>query len=156
MRARRGIFLAADTGPGAGKLLASLIHRAPTFLPPTWSGFAARPSHGFRRTGTMKALSPATPAPARQVSPLTPPCLRDIQSPTTLCARTSLSQSPQRVRLSGLRHERAGSPRSAAGSGSLTYRLPFRFQLLSTPHRRGAVTFNFAGCDRPRRGLPPR
>ena len=76
------------------------IHRASTFLPPLpRGGFAARPSHGLRRNGTMKALTPASPAHTRQVSPLTPPCLQDIQSPTTPCARTSLSQSPQRVRL---------------------------------------------------------
>ena len=75
------------------------VHRASTFLPPLpRSGFAARPSHGLRRSGTMRALTPASLAHTRQVSPLTPPCLQDIQSPTTPCARTSLYQS-YRLRL---------------------------------------------------------
>ena len=76
------------------------VHRASTFLPPfPRTGFATRPSHGLRRSGTMKALTPVPLAQTKQVSPLTPPCLQDIPSPTTSYARTSLCQSPQRVRL---------------------------------------------------------
>ena len=76
------------------------VHRASTFLPPfPQDGFATRPSHGLHRGGTMKALTPVPLAQTKQVSPLTPPCLQDIPSPTTSYARTSLCQSPQRVRL---------------------------------------------------------
>jgi hypothetical protein len=51
-----------------------------------------------RRCSTMRALTPAQRSHARQISSLTPLCLPDIPFPTTSCARTSLSQSPQRVR----------------------------------------------------------
>jgi len=51
-----------------------------------------------RHCGTMRALTPAARSHARQVSPLTLRCLPNIPSPTTPCARTSLCQSPQRVR----------------------------------------------------------
>jgi hypothetical protein len=40
---------------------------------------------------------------------------------------------------------------SARAASSLRSRRLDRIQLLSTPHRSGAVTFNFAGCDRLRR-----
>jgi hypothetical protein len=76
---------------------------ASTFLPAfPRPGFALRASRGPRhpcagRCGTMRALTPAALARARQVSPLAPLCLPDIPPPTTRCAATSLSQSPQRV-----------------------------------------------------------
>jgi len=50
----------------------------------------------------------------------------------------------------------AGSPRNAAESGSLTYRLPVPLLLLSTPPRGDAVTVDYARRDSVRRGLTPR
>jgi hypothetical protein len=55
-------------------------------------------SGAHRPCGTMRALPPVGLSQVRQVSPLTLHCLPDIPSPTTSCARTSLCQSPQRVR----------------------------------------------------------
>ena len=42
-----------------------------------------------------------------------------------------------------LRHGTADSPPCPAESDSLSYGLPFRFQLLSTPFRNDAVTFSY-------------
>ncbi len=42
-----------------------------------------------------------------------------------------------------LRHRLADSPPCPAESDSLSYGLPFRFQLLSTPPRGDAVTFSY-------------
>ena len=42
-----------------------------------------------------------------------------------------------------LRHSLADSPPCPAESDSLSYGLPFRFQLLSTPFRNDAVTFSY-------------
>ena len=42
-----------------------------------------------------------------------------------------------------LRHSLADSPPYPAESDSLSYGLPFRFQLLSTPFRNDAVTFSY-------------
>jgi len=50
------------------------------------------------RFGTMRALTPDPLRREDQVSPLTPLCFPNIPPPTTPCARTSLYQSPQRVR----------------------------------------------------------
>jgi len=47
----------------------------------------------------MRALTPDPLRTKNQVSPLTPLGFPNIPSPTTPCARTSLYQSPQRVRL---------------------------------------------------------
>ena len=74
-----------------------------TFLPPIpRPGFAPRAFHdpfGRDRSSTVRALTPAGLAHARQVSPLTLPCLPSIQPPTTSCASMSLSQSHQRIEL---------------------------------------------------------
>ena len=42
-----------------------------------------------------------------------------------------------------------------AETGSLSYRLFVRLQLLSTPHRCDAVTFGYTGCDLLWAGLAP-
>src|ERR1019366_5544344 len=57
--------------------------------------------------------------------------------------------------VSGLRQPFAGSPRHSAETGSLSYGLLFRLQLLSTPPRGDAVTFSFVSCDLLRIGLSP-
>ena len=67
------------------------VLHASTFLPPfPRRGFAPRAFRGFRRCGTMRALTPAGLAHTRQVSPLTPLCLPDIPPPTT-CARPDVA-----------------------------------------------------------------
>ena len=75
-------------------LLRHGVH-ASTSLPPfPRRGFAFHTSRGLRRL----ALTPAGLARTPQASPLTTFCFPNIPPPTTPCARTSLSQSPQRVR----------------------------------------------------------
>ena len=131
------------------RLLLSVLH-ASTFLPAfPRPGFASRASRGLRRRGTMRALTPAGLARARQVSPLTPLCLPDIPPPTTSCARTSLFQSPQRVRqVPGFAMNRRLAATSAE-SGSSSCGLSVRLRLLPTPPRGDAVTFGYIGCDFP-------
>ncbi len=70
--------------------------------------------------------------------------LPNIPSPATWPPLSSLSHTtPQRDRLSGLRHFPAGSPVGPAESGSLSYGLLVHLQLLSTPSREDAVTFGY-------------
>src|SRR5208282_3119252 len=56
---------------------------------------------------------------------------------------------------SRLRLTLAGSPRSPAESGSSSYGLSVRLQLLPTPPRGDAVTFDFRANDQPGCGLAP-
>ncbi len=125
------------------------VLRTSTFLPPfPQPGFALRTSRGTRRCGTMRALTPAGLARTRQVSPLTPPCLPNIPSPTTSSARTSLSQSPQRVQSElkpapGFATNEQARRKHTAESGSSSYGLLVRLRLLPTPPRDDAVTFGY-------------
>jgi len=88
----------------------------------------------------MRALTPAASRTPRQASPVHLAGLLDIQSPTTSCARTSRSLPPL-VRPAGSLPSQAspiplgGSPQHAAESGSYSYRLSIRLQLLPTPSR---------------------
>ena len=110
--------------------------------------------------GIMRTLTPATLARTRQLSPLTPPCLPNIPSPTTSSARTSLSQSPQRVqselrRAPGFATNEQARRKHTAESGSSSYGLLVRLRLLPTPPRGDAVTFGYTCCDYTWHGLSP-
>jgi hypothetical protein len=96
-RASAPCLVLADTAGALPCLIAAFPHppSCPAF---PRRGFAVRTSRGWRRCGTMRALTPAVRSHARQVSPLPSLCLPSIPPPTTLRARTSLCQSPQRVR----------------------------------------------------------
>jgi len=81
---------------------------------------------------------------AVQISLLHVSGLPNIPSPTTKSSLPSLSHTtPQRDRLSGLRHCLAGSPTDPAETGSLYYGLLVHLQLLPTPPRDDAVTISF-------------
>ena len=60
-------------------------------------GFASRASRGLRRSGTMRAVTPARLAHAGQVSPLSRIAVRASRPQPRHGAQTSLSPSPQRV-----------------------------------------------------------
>ena len=133
---------------------------ASTFLPTfPQRGFASRASRGSSPLQYYAGSDPCRTSPARQASLLTLHCLPGIPPPITSCARTSLCQSPQRVRSIPfgfrLRQDRAGSPHHAAESGSSSYRLPLRLRLLPTPPRGDAVAFGFIRCDLLWHGLAP-
>jgi len=104
----------------------------------------------------MRALTPDPLRREDQVSPLTPLCFPNIPPPTTPCARTSLYQSPQRVRqIPGFamyeqarRHMPPNRVRQPTGCSFVSG--------CSPPRPRGdAVTFDYMGCDFPRQGLSP-
>jgi len=70
--------------------------------------------------------------------------LPSIPSPTTWPPLPSLSHTtPQRSRLSGLRHFLAGSSVGPAESGSFPYGLLVHLQLLSTSFHKNAVTVSY-------------
>ncbi len=100
----------------------------------------------------MRAVTPADLAHSRQVSPLTPPRLPSIPSPTTWrtpdVAFSVTSAHPIRTPMAlQLRRSLAGSPTHPAETGSLSYRLLVRPQLLSTPLHGDAVSFSYAWRD---------
>jgi hypothetical protein len=75
------------------------ITHPPSYPPSLGTALLSVPLAAHHRCSTMRALTPARRSHARQVSSLTPLCLPDIPPPITSCTRTSLCQSPQRVRL---------------------------------------------------------
>src|SRR5262249_10775784 len=80
-------------------LCLDLGHCTSSFLPPfPRRGFAARAFRGFSPLRYYAGSDSCRTSPARQASLLTLHRLPGIPPPTTLCARTSLCQSPQRVR----------------------------------------------------------
>src|SRR5271166_2419771 len=101
----------------------------------------------------MRAVTPADLAHSRQVSPLTPPRLPSIPSPTTWrtpdVAFSVTSAHPLRAPIMALQLRRslAGSPAHPAETGSSSYRLLVRLQLLSTPPHGDAVSFSYAWRD---------
>jgi len=91
----------------------------------------------------MKALTPATVAAAAGLSafsalPSVHPVLNHV-----CCPYIASPSSPRVWPSLGLRLGIAGSPQQSAESGSLSYGLLLRFQLLSTSPRDDAVTFSF-------------
>jgi len=135
-------------------LCLGLGHCASTFLPTfPRRGFAIRAFRGSPPLRYYAGSDSCRASPARQVSLLTLHCLPDIPPPITSRARTSLCQSPQRVRSIPfgfrLRQARASSPPHAAESGSSSYGLPVRLRLLPTPPHGDAVAFSFMQCDLP-------
>jgi hypothetical protein len=126
------------------------VFHASSFLPtfPRRS-FATCDFRGLRHCGTMRVLTPAPFACTAQVSPLTPICFPDIPPPTTSCRPNialyvTLAHS---VLSLGFTIREDGSPQHSAETGSLSYGLSFRLQLLSTPPRGDAVIFGFTGRD---------
>src|SRR5580704_10889767 len=87
----------AGTAGAVACFIPSIAH-PPSYPPSLGAALLSALSVAPRPCGTMRALPPAWLSQARQVSPLTLHCLPGIPSPTTSCARTSLCQSPQRVR----------------------------------------------------------
>ena len=96
-RASAPCLALADTS-GAGDCSGMLFPHPPSCPAFPRPGFASRTSRGSRRRGTMRTLTPAGFAHSRQVSPLTPPAFRASRPQPRDAPRTSLSQSPQRVR----------------------------------------------------------
>ena len=112
------------------------------------------------RGGTMRVLTPAAPRTTRQASPFHPPGLPDIPSPTTSCARASRFLITSVRSVGSLQSQASpmplgGSPLHAAESGSYSYRLSIRLQLLPTPPRGDAVAFGYICGDFTWYGLPP-
>src|SRR6516225_4721024 len=140
-------------------LLCTLHIRLPTHLPST--RFCSPRFAGLIATTGLCGLR-LLPAP-RKVDR----SLRLLRLPSEypdpnhmMCPKTSLSQSPQRVRSgpegSSASPAVAGSPTHPAETGSSSYGLLVRLQLLPTPPRGDAVTFDFMRCDTAWQGLSPR
>src|SRR6202011_3639688 len=87
----------AGTADAVACFIPSVPH-PPSYPPSLGAALLSALSVVPHHCGTMRALPPAGLSQARQVSPLTLHCLPGIPPPTTSCARTSLCQSPQRVR----------------------------------------------------------
>src|SRR5206468_84208 len=105
-----------------------------------------------RRCGTMRVVTPAGLAHDRQVSPLTPLAFRTSKTPTTWrtpnIAFSVTSAHPVRnPAVPQLRRSLAGSPAHPAETGSSSYRLFVRLQLLPTPPHDDAVSFSFMRRD---------
>jgi hypothetical protein len=117
------------------------VHRASTFLPCLPSVRLCSPhfSRRLSRSGTMRALTPAAPRtqrdrPLRSIRPAfwtsnpQPRRAPKRHVPITSCVRSA----PCRARL---RELLGCSPLHSAESGSCSYRLSIRLQLLPTPPR---------------------
>jgi len=130
----------------------------PTFPP---RGFARRASRGsspqqdYAGSDSCRPLARSTGLSAYCAPPAKHPRPQPRDEP-----RMSLCQSLQRIQSDPLGPSAspavAGSPTHPAETGSSSYGLLVRLQLLPTPPRGDAVTFDFMRCDTAWQGLSPR
>jgi hypothetical protein len=146
---RYGPFVSAPcltlTGTSGATLCSRCGSHASTFLPPVpRRSFAFCASRGFRRFGTMKALTPAslTTHSAGLPAYCTSPSCRSVSNHVGLPDhRLPPRQRDQRVSDFALSEQARRS--TPAESSSFTYGPTVRLRLLSTPLRADAVTFSY-------------
>jgi hypothetical protein len=134
-----------------------LLHTEPhtsSFLPPfPQGGFASRPSRRQNGCSITKALTPdASHLNVRSLH------LLRLAFPTFRPQPRGLSLGRFVSRFSAegysrLRHQREGSPQLHAETGSSSYGPPVHLQLLPTPPRGDAVTFDYGVATNPRTDL---